>query len=132
MATLKYSRQREEIKQYLMGRTDHPTAEAIYSALREIDPKISLGTVYRNLSLLSELGEIRKIATEIGPDHFDGNAAPHYHFVCRQCQQMTDISMPVEHDLTREVMRSADGEVDSVELVAYGVCRSCGGKHHTA
>lgn len=49
MATLKYSRQRESIKEFLMTRTDHPTADTVYHQLRKIYPNISLGTVYRNL-----------------------------------------------------------------------------------
>lgn len=57
---MKYSRQREAIKAYLMERQDHPTAEMVYMSVRETNPKISLGTVYRNLSLLVSLGEIQK------------------------------------------------------------------------
>ena len=56
MATLKYSRQRESIKEFLMTRKDHPTADVVYENVKKIYPNISLGTVYRNLSLLSDLG----------------------------------------------------------------------------
>ena len=56
MSTLKYSRQRESIKVCLQGRKDHPTADMVYTDVRKEFPNISLGTVYRNLSLLSELG----------------------------------------------------------------------------
>ena len=59
---LKYSRQRESIKKFLMTRTDHPTAETIYENLRKEYPKISLGTIYRNLSLLTDIGEIQTIS----------------------------------------------------------------------
>ena len=74
---LKYSRQRESIKNFLMTRTDHPTAETIYENLRKEFPKISLGTVYRNLSLLTDIGENQTISTGVGPDRFDGNVSPH-------------------------------------------------------
>ena len=60
MKTLKYSRQRESIKACLMNRHDHPTADAIYASIREEFPSISLGTVYRNLNLLVELGDSRR------------------------------------------------------------------------
>ena len=80
MPALKYSRQRESIKRFLMSRYDHPTADTIYLHVREEFPNISLGTVYRNLSLLTELGEIIKITTD-GPDRFDGNVKPHSHFL---------------------------------------------------
>ena len=58
---MKYSRQRESIKENLMNRYDHPTAETVYLDVKKDYPNISLGTVYRNLSLLSEIGEIQKI-----------------------------------------------------------------------
>ena len=63
MATLKYSRQRESIKEFLTGRTDHPTADFVYENMKQIYPNISLGTVYRNLSLLADLGEIQKLSS---------------------------------------------------------------------
>ena len=63
MKTLKYSRQRESIKEFLQGRTDHPTADTVYTNIREIYPNISLGTVYRNLALLASLGEIQPVQT---------------------------------------------------------------------
>ena len=95
MKTLKYSRQRESIKSCLMNRCDHPTADALYTTLREQFPNISLGTVYRNLNLLVDLGEIKKIPSGDGIDHFDYDTSPHYHFVCRQCGCIRDLPMPV-------------------------------------
>ena len=71
MATLKYSRQRESIKEFLTGRTDHPTADFVYENMKQIYPNISLGTVYRNLSLLADLGEIQKLSSFGGADRFD-------------------------------------------------------------
>ena len=81
MATLKYSRQRESIKEFLRSRTDHPTADTVYENLRQIYPNISLGTVYRNLSLLSDIGEIRKLTNFGSADRYDGRVAPHSHFI---------------------------------------------------
>ncbi len=60
---LKYSRQREAIKNFLMTRHDHPTADVVYSNVRTEFPNISLGTVYRNLTLLADLGEISGYAS---------------------------------------------------------------------
>ena len=71
MKTLKYSRQRESIKACLMNRHDHPTADALYASIREEYPNISLGTVYRNLNLLVETGEIQRLTCGDGADHFD-------------------------------------------------------------
>ena len=79
MATLKYSRQRESIKEFLTGRTDHPTADFVYENMKQIYPNISLGTVYRNLSLLADLGEIQKLSSFGGADRFDARTALYVH-----------------------------------------------------
>ena len=63
MANLKYSRQREAIKDYLSSVTTHPTADTVYMHIKEEFPNISLGTVYRNLNLLADIGEAIKITT---------------------------------------------------------------------
>ena len=84
MAALKYSRQREAIKNYLEGRKDHPTADMVYTAIREVYPNISLGTVYRNLTLLAKQGEISKISCGETSDRFDIRTDPHYHFICEK------------------------------------------------
>ena len=68
---IKYSRQREAIVQYLTGRTDHPSAETVYQALRQTHPNISLGTVYRNLGVLEENGQLMRIPMDNGSDRFD-------------------------------------------------------------
>ena len=78
---IKYSRQREAIVQYLTGRTDHPSAESVYQALRQTHPNISLGTVYRNLGVLEENGQLMRIPMDNGSDRFDPNVVPHYHFL---------------------------------------------------
>lgn len=81
MATLKYSRQRESIKEFLQTRTDHPTADVVYENMKLIYPNISLGTVYRNLSLLADLGEIKKLSSFAGGGSFRrmyGAALPFY------------------------------------------------------
>ncbi len=128
MAIRKFSRQRESIKDYLSGRTDHPTAEAVYLALREKDPKLSLGTVYRNLSLLTELGEIQKISTGDGPDHFDGDASRHQHFICRSCHQVSDLKVKGLQYLMDEAQKQCEGEVEGFSINFYGICEQCNRK----
>ena len=85
MPALKYSRQREAIKSFLMTRKDHPTADVVYHSLRADFPNISLGTVYRNLTLLADLGEIARLRLGDGVDHFDADTSRHYHFICSEC-----------------------------------------------
>ena len=68
MAGVKYSKQREMIMEYLKSTTAHPTAETVYMNVRSTNPKLSLGTVYRNLKLLSEAGEIQRLSCGDGID----------------------------------------------------------------
>ena len=77
MKALKFSRQRESIRECLKNRTDHPTADAVYVTISKDYPKISLGTVYRNLNLLADMGEIQRFSSGDGSEHFDYNTDPH-------------------------------------------------------
>ena len=125
MKMLKHSRQRDSIKACLMGRHDHPTADDIYTDIRKDFPNISLGTVYRNLNLLVELGEIRKLCCGSGPDRFDADTHPHYHFVCTECGEVEDIFMDVSEELAQTVQKRCGGRIDSHITYFYGVCGEC-------
>jgi Fur family peroxide stress response transcriptional regulator len=128
MATLKYSRQRESIKNFLAGRTDHPTAETIYTCLRETNPRISLGTVYRNLALLTELGEVKKISTGNGPDHFDADTSRHHHFICRECFRVSDMKMESIDEIINAAAKDFDGQIEGYVTNFYGLCAHCSKK----
>ena len=122
---VKYSRQRESIKKFLMTRTDHPTAETIYENLRKEYPKISLGTIYRNLSLLTDIGEIQTISTGVGPDRFDGNAKPHYHFICKHCGQVIDLKMQGLEHINLLAQHEFPGIIEGHSVFFYGSCEEC-------
>ncbi len=122
---LKHSRQRDSIKNFLMTRTDHPTAETIYENLRREYPKISLGTVYRNLSLLTEIGEIQTISTGVGPDRFDGNMEPHYHFICKQCGRVIDLEMQGIDHINLLAQHGFSGTIESHTVFFSGRCEKC-------
>ena len=122
---LKYSKQRESIKNFLVTRYDHPTAETVYLNIRKEFPNISLGTVYRNLNLLAEIGEIQKLSPGIGPDRFDGNPAPHYHFICRHCGCVMDLTVSGLDHINILAGQDFDGEIEGHITYFYGVCPSC-------
>jgi Fur family peroxide stress response transcriptional regulator len=122
---LKYSKQREAIKMYLLNHPNHPTAETIYSDLREEFPNLSLGTVYRNLSLLAQTGEIQKITTGIGADRFEANQMPHYHFICNYCGAVYDILPKQLHFQNELILHDFDGDVEEHNIYFYGRCPMC-------
>jgi len=125
MAILKYSKQRESIKAFLITRTDHPTADTIYMNIREKYPNISLGTVYRNLALLSDIGEILKITTGEGPDRFDGNLHPHHHFICKKCSRVLDLDMENIDYIMEPAGKNFNGQINSYVTYFFGICEDC-------
>lgn len=125
MAALKYSRQREAIKNYLEGRKDHPTADMVYTAIREVYPNISLGTVYRNLTLLAKQGEISKISCGETSDRFDIRTDPHYHFICEKCGRVEDLPDMDMQAVNAWAGENYDGDIFGHQLYFYGRCREC-------
>ena len=127
---LKYSRQREAIWQFLRDRTDHPTADAVYTGVRMTCPGISLGTVYRNLMLMQDLGKIRTVSVGDGTVHFDPNLAPHDHFVCSVCGKIFDMP-PADLSSLRESLRESaesgnlPGHIEGYTACFHGVCNGC-------
>ncbi|MDD4952981.1 MAG: transcriptional repressor [Desulfovibrionaceae bacterium] len=90
------SRQRKVILQELRKVTSHPTADEVFDMVRRIIPRISLGTVYRNLEFLCSQGLIRKLGPAGAQKRFDGNPAPHPHIRCLKCSRIDDIHYPLE------------------------------------
>lgn len=122
---MKYSRQREAICRFLKDRTDHPTAETIYDGIKAELPNISLGTVYRNLSLLSDNGCIQRLSVNGASDRFDPNPAPHYHFQCGRCGCVEDIPMTSMDSLNQLAQAYLDGKIYSHTLTFHGICSKC-------
>ncbi len=122
---IKYSRQRECIRDFILCRKDHPTAETVYMNVQKLFPNISLGTVYRNLTLLADLGEIQKISIGIGADRFDGNTAPHYHVICRNCGCVMDLEMENISHINILAENAFEGKIEGHFAYFFGICKSC-------
>lgn len=128
MGAIKHSKQREIIKEFLMTRKDHPTADIIYMNVRKKLPNISLGTVYRNLTLLADIGEIRRLRVGDGVDHFDADTSIHYHFACTDCGSVTDLKMESIESITETAGAHFDGHIAGHMTYFYGTCSHCTGK----
>ena len=122
---LKYSRQREAIKSFLMTRKDHPTADVVYENVRKEFPNISLGTVYRNLTLLSDMGELLRLRVGDGMDHFDADTSPHYHFICQDCGRVIDLDMDSLEAIDNIAGANFGGQIKGHVTYFYGSCEYC-------
>lgn len=125
MPAIKYSRQRESIKKYLASTKEHPTADTVYTHVKKDFPNISLGTVYRNLNLLTELGEALKISTPDGGDRFDGVTTPHCHFFCKECGSVIDIDMVEDGYIDEMAGKNFDGQIENHSIMFFGKCAKC-------
>lgn len=103
----------------------HPTAEEIYSYIAETHPTISKGTVYRNLNLLAEQGEVLRVRIPDGADRFDFRSDCHYHIRCTRCGRVFDVDMPYREDFLREVEDTHGFIFDGYDIAFTGVCPDC-------
>ena len=122
---LRYSHQREMIYQYLLMSKEHPSAEMIYDGLREMIPDLSLGTVYRNLKLLEQIGKIRRVTSYEGSERYDAICGDHVHFLCESCGSVRDV-VGANTELLRESIALEQGYKPSkLDLTITGRCPRC-------
>lgn len=125
---LRHSRQREMIYQYMLSTLEHPSAEMVYSALREQIAGLSLGTVYRNLKLLEELGKVRRVASANGVERYDACCGDHAHFLCSSCGCLRDLEH-CDTQTIRSALKIGEGyQLSKIDLTATGLCPECAGK----
>lgn len=125
---LRHSRQRERIYEYLQGTCEHPDAETIYQDLRSEIPSLSLGTVYRNLKLLEELGKIRRVAGAQGCERYDCCCGDHIHFLCSCCGRIRDLE-GVDTQAIRSAIPLEPGScAQQMDLSITGLCPDCAGR----
>ena len=121
---MRFSHQRELIVNILKNRKDHPTADMVYISAKKIEPSISLGTVYRNLKLLSSEGVIDTLETVDKKIHYDGDTSNHSHFICESCGRIVDIF--ASHIVPKE-LSDIGLNVRNSKCVYYGNCTDCKG-----
>ncbi|WP_297197438.1 Fur family transcriptional regulator [Thermanaeromonas sp.] len=119
------TKQKRLILEILRSTKSHPTADWIYDQARKVLPSISLGTVYRNLAILKEDGQIMELSYGSTYSRYDGNPENHYHFVCLKCGRVEDVDIPVRGELEREVEKTGVGDVYYHRLEFYGLCAHC-------
>lgn len=117
------TRQRMAILEVLRNTDTHPTADWVYTEVREILPKISLGTVYRNLNLLRDAGEIQELSYGSNFSRFDGNPEEHPHFHCNRCHRVYDLDF--ELNLAPKVRAESGFRVERTRVEFDGICANC-------
>ncbi len=119
------TKQRQIILEELCKLKSHPTADEMYQILRRKMPRISLGTVYRNLEILSDCGMIQKIDVGGTQKRFDGNADIHYHIRCLRCNKVEDIEIEPDKKLENTARQLSKYTVLRHHTEFIGICPSC-------
>ena len=122
---LRMTRQRQGILEELRKAKNHPSADEIFGRVRKQMPRISLGTVYRNLEILSELGEIKTIQMAGSLKRFDGVPDNHYHIRCVNCDRLIDAPVEVSKSLENAVQVHTDFRILGHQVEFTGICPDC-------
>ncbi len=122
---MRRTRQREVISRVVCGSECHPSADYVYEEVRKELPGVSLGTVYRNLKLLAELGELQVLDGPGGTKRYDACTDGHYHFVCEGCGRIVDLELDLEADLDSLVAERTGFDVRRHTLEFRGLCSEC-------
>ena len=124
--TTKQFRKRNAILECLRSTDSHPSAEMVHQMLQESHPDISLATVYRNLALFKQQGLISSVCTVKGIERFDGNTETHVHFICENCDAVSDLhQIHIPQTLGDEVAGCSGNQMHSCQMTISGLCSHC-------
>ena len=122
----KHFKKRDAILACLRSTDQHPSADWVYESVKKQIPDISLATVYRNLNLFKEQGIIQSLGTVGGVERFDGNTAPHVHFICETCNTVSDLhEIHFPATLAEDVSNCYGNEMHGCQLTINGLCSDC-------
>lgn len=122
MQQRRFSHQREQIYEAVCATDTHPTAEMVYERLKPEMPRLSLGTVYRNLRQMAAEGRLMELEGPVA--RFDADLLPHAHFRCQRCGAVSDVDIP--YDAALDALAAGDGRiVRGHSLCFYGICPAC-------
>lgn len=121
----RYSPQRDAILEILKSDSGHLEAPEIYRRVRKIHPKVSLATVYRNLSQLESLKLISSIKNDSNIMFFEIYREPHHHFVCEKCGQIQNLEYPTINICTSCISPHSNFKINKVATTLHGICESC-------
>ena len=121
---IRHSDVRDRIYEYLCGTKAHPSANTIYNDLKPSIPKLSLGTVYTNLKLFEELGQVIRVANVKGFERYDADTSEHVHFVCEACGAVIDVE-DANIRAAKKACQMGQAKIKNIQIVLHGTCEEC-------
>lgn len=124
MKKLRSSKQRQLVLDAVTTRCDHPTADQIYLDVRTKDSKISRGTVYRNLGILSKDCQITNVKVPAA-DRFDARLDRHYHLFCTSCGRVFDAPLSYHSEYDAQIAEETGFQISRHRMIFEGLCPDC-------
>ncbi len=121
----KQSKQRKLILSFMKQTNGHMSAEQVFKGINQAGHRISLATVYRNLDILTEMNEIKKIAHPVNGYVYDKTCVPHYHLHCIMCDELIDSPYPYTKQYDEVMQRQSGWQIHSHSTVFEGICPNC-------
>ena len=122
----KHSKKRDAILRTIQSVESHPGARWVYEQLKPSIPGLSLGTVYRNISVFREEGMVNSVGVVNGEERFDGRTEPHPHFICENCGAVIDLLEKNQPEIIAQISIKIPGcAIDKRKTVFYGLCKEC-------
>jgi Fur family ferric uptake transcriptional regulator len=125
LPNMRLTTQRQIILEELGKVTSHPTANEVYDMVRRRLPRIGLGTVYRNLELMADIGIILKLEVGGTQKRFDATVEPHYHIRCSACGKVDDINIAVQEQINQVAEKASNYKILGHHIEFSGICQSC-------
>jgi len=119
------SRLRERIYGAIASSKAHPSAQDVYDGLRKEIPRLSLGSVYRNIAILLEEGRIRSGDFGLSSARYDADTSSHCHFVCERCGAVLDFDMPAADGIDAAARKLSSHRIHGHAIRFFGVCSRC-------
>ncbi len=118
--------QRVAVLNIIIGNQDHLSVEEIHDRVQADYPMIGLATIYKTISMLKEMGEITELNIDNSSARFDGSQKPpHPHFVCSQCNTITDLDEDLLADIPATVSQQTGYQITNYRLDFFGLCPNC-------
>lgn len=129
----RFTEQRAAVYRYLSSTSSHPTADEVYSHVRENVPVISLATVYKSLETLVGCGLAIKLTYGDGSARYDGRTDPHHHARCLSCSRIVDVPGEVATEELEDLHENTGSfQVTGYRLEFTGYCAECSGAEREA
>jgi len=125
LPNMRLTTQRQIILEELGKVTSHPTANEVYDMVRRRLPRIGLGTVYRNLELMADVGIILKLEVGGTQKRFDATVEPHYHVRCSSCGKVNDIDIAVQDQINQVAEKASNYKILGHHIEFSGICKNC-------